>query len=146
MHLAFFSCRCRAAHFPTCTLQQTTFLGTKVPFSTDSQELQGISSNSRMKAGIPRTSFSTRDGRSVGSMTSFLEIRVNLVSSSPPPPLLLIIILSEISFELQQRSRQRLFVCMCAGREKPNPDRMYVPKDISLLYFKGNLDAASNDI
>jgi len=33
-----------SAHFPTRALQQTPFLGTKVPFSTDSQDLQDISS------------------------------------------------------------------------------------------------------
>jgi len=33
-----------SAHFPTCVLQQTSFLGTKVPFLTDSQDLQITSS------------------------------------------------------------------------------------------------------
>ena len=35
---------CRAAHFPTCALQQTPFLGTKVPFPLDIQIVFGISS------------------------------------------------------------------------------------------------------
>jgi len=46
------------AHFPTCALQRTPFLGTKVPFS------RIITGNIIRieKAGIPETSFSTREG------------------------------------------------------------------------------------
>jgi len=42
--LRFTAVVCRAAHFPTCALQQTPFLGSKVPFPLESQVISAISS------------------------------------------------------------------------------------------------------
>jgi len=62
---AFTSCRnTTSAHFPTCVLQQIPILGTKVPFSTDSTRITGISLYSFKKAGISEDLICSREGYS----------------------------------------------------------------------------------
>ena len=50
------------AHFPTCTLQQTPFLGTKVPFPLECHVISGIPSKFPPKGKDSQICLSTREG------------------------------------------------------------------------------------
>jgi len=73
-----------SAHFSTRALEQTPFLGTKIPFPTDCQELPRASSCK--KAGIPANSFSTRERRSAGVMSHRGSHRGGTTSRRAPTP------------------------------------------------------------